>query len=102
MPYSHLVLEKNHFPTSGTVLCSPTSAVETKCPARRNKSQLSAKVMIALPVKGSSKSENKTADELHTGNTFYPAKDKERHPTNDTTVASPVAVICGTSPQYSG
>lgn len=61
---------KNHFPTSGTVLCSPTSAVETKCPARRNKSQVSAKVMIVLPVMGSSKSENKTADELHTGNTL--------------------------------
>lgn len=70
MSYSHLVLEKNHFPTSGTVLCSPTSAVETKCPARRNKSQVSAKVMIVLPVMGSSKSENKTADELHTGNTL--------------------------------
>lgn len=62
--------ETNHFPTAGTVLCSPTSAVETKCQARRNKSQVSAKVMTALPVMDSSKSENKTADELHTGNTI--------------------------------
>lgn len=30
---------------------------------------------------------------------FYFNRDNERHPTNDTTVAS---VICGTSPQYSG
>lgn len=101
MPYSHLVLEKIHFPTSGTVLCSPTRAAETKCPARRNKSQVSAKVMIALPVMDSSKSENKRADELHTGNTkhtFIPIKTRKHIPQ----MPWLASVICGTSPQHSG
>lgn len=92
-PHSHLALEKNNFPASVTVLCSPTSVFETKGPARGSKSQVSVKVKTAhfqLWAAASLRREQ-LINCSHRKRAFIPAKEKDRHPAED------VATDCGFS-----
>lgn len=87
--------KKNHSSTSASVLCSPRSVCvcETKCRARRNRSQVSAKVKTVhfqLWAAASLRTK-RPMNCAHRKHALIPIKKIDRHPTKDT------ATDCGFS-----